>query len=85
MTEHKCPDCGSAMEEGYIPDYGYGSIKQLTWQPGQPKPAWIFDGIKSPNDWQARTIVAYCCTNCGLLKFVALNKRTAQGTQTETQ
>jgi Domain of unknown function (DUF6487) len=75
MNEQKCTDCGSPMEEGYIPDYGHGGVLQLSWQPGQPKPAWFRPCIKTPNEWSSRKVVAYCCTNCGLLKLFAIHER----------
>jgi hypothetical protein len=43
--------------------------------PDQPKPGWFPPRIKAQNQWHARSVVAYCCTNCSLLKLVVLSKR----------
>ena len=32
MTQDTCPECGSAMEEGFVPDMSYAQILQLAWQ-----------------------------------------------------
>jgi hypothetical protein len=51
---------------------GLAFAQDLDAFPDQPRPGWFPPRIKAQNQWHARSVVAYCCTNCGLLKFVAL-------------
>jgi len=73
MTQNSCPECGSTMEEGFIPDKSYGVLLQSRWQRGIPEDA-KFLGIKSGvklNMKESAKITAYRCTKCGFLKFYA--------------
>jgi Domain of unknown function (DUF6487) len=74
MTQNACPDCGSAMEEGFIPDVSYGAVLQLAWHPGTPEDKKIL-GLKSGgvklNMKESVKITARRCTKCGFLKLYA--------------
>jgi len=62
------------MEEGFIPDMGYGNATQLVWQRGIPENK-KFLGLKSRavklNENEYVKISARRCTKCGLLKLYA--------------
>ena len=73
MTENACPECGSAMEEGFIPDASYAVVLQSAWQRGRPEIAKIFglsNGVKL-NKQETVPIAAVRCTKCGFLKLYA--------------
>ena len=74
MTHNACPECGSVMEEGFIPDLGYGQFRQLAWQRGVPedrKFLGLLDNGVKVNLAQLVNITARRCTKCGFLKFYA--------------
>jgi DNA-directed RNA polymerase subunit RPC12/RpoP len=70
MTQNACPECGSAMEEGFIPDMTWGGVLPSAWHPGQPQRAWL-TGVKYKAE-QIVPLTAYRCTKCGLLKLYAI-------------
>jgi ribosomal protein S27AE len=74
MTQNACPDCGAAMEEGFIPDMAHGNALQLAWQRGIPENK-RFLGLKTRavqlNESEWVKITARRCTKCGLLKLYA--------------
>jgi len=73
MTEPKCTDCGTPMEEGFIPDLNHAAIAQTTWHRGKPEPT-RFLGIKTGVKVDKKEFVpitAYRCTSCGVLRFYA--------------
>ena len=74
MSYQVCPDCGTAMEEGFVPDFTYGGIAQMVWHRGEPESARIL-GMKTGSVKVDRNefvpITAYRCTGCGLLRFHA--------------
>lgn len=66
----QCPKCQNAMEEGFVPDYGFlneGAASQ--WIEGQPEKA-FFSGIKQKGK-KILCIVSQRCTSCGYLEFYA--------------
>ncbi len=70
MTQNACLECGSAMEEGFIPVMmSYGEVRQTAWHAGKPERSWL-GGVKAKED-QVTMITAYRCTKCGLLKLYA--------------
>jgi ribosomal protein S27AE len=74
MTHNACPECGSVMEEGFIPDLGYGQFRQLAWQRGVPedrKFLGLLDNGVKVNLEQLVNITTRRCTKCGFLKFYA--------------
>lgn len=75
MTQNACPECGAAMEEGFIPYMASpGAAMQLAWQRGIPESR-KFLGLKSRavklNENECVRITARRCTKCGLLKLYA--------------
>jgi uncharacterized protein DUF6487 len=74
MTQNECPDCGSAMEDGFILDNAFGAALQLAWQRGIPEDVKLFGlkqgGVKI-NVRESAKIAARRCTNCGFLKLYA--------------
>jgi predicted nucleic-acid-binding Zn-ribbon protein len=64
-----CPKCGRQMEEGYIPDRGYGVVQVAIWISGQPRKAFL-GGI----DIDGKSMVAiqtFRCLECGYLESYA--------------
>ena len=65
-----CPKCESAMEEGFIVDYGAGGDKQPSgWVEGEPvKSFWT--GTKISGKTQL-VVTTYRCAGCGYLESYA--------------
>ena len=73
MMQGACPECGSAMEDGFIPDMTIPQIVQLGWQAGPPEDEKFFGmraGLKV-NLKELMQITARRCTKCGFLKLYA--------------
>jgi hypothetical protein len=73
MTQNACPECGSAMEEGFIPNMGVGGAMQLAWHRGIPedkKFLGMYSGVKL-DIMESVKITARRCTKCGFLKLYA--------------
>ena len=73
MSESTCPDCGKAMEKGFVPDFAYAAIAQMVWHRGEPEPAHLL-GIKTGVKVDKKEFVpitSYRCTGCGVLRFYA--------------
>lgn len=73
MAKQSCSDCGSTMEEGFIPDRTYGSIMQLNWHRGRAEELSVL-GLKLGVNFDLKqmiSVTAMRCTNCGLLKLYA--------------
>ena len=56
------------MEEGFIPDYGYGEKHAAGWHPGAPDKKWW--GLKVDKKVMRR-IESFRCTKCGYLENYA--------------
>jgi hypothetical protein len=72
MTHKACPECGSPMEEGFLPDIAHGQVWELGWQRGPAEPARILgisNGVKLAKGNLA--VTALRCTRCGFLKLYA--------------
>ena len=68
-----CPDCGSAMVDGFIPDATYGAILQTHWYEGDPEKA-TFLGLPTGLKVDRQRMIpvwTYRCSSCGLLKSYA--------------
>ena len=63
-----CPKCNGRMEEGFIPDYGYGEKHAAGWHPGTPNKKWW--GLKVDRKVMRR-IESFRCTKCGYLENYA--------------
>ena len=46
MSEQTCPDCGTGMEKGFVPDFFYAAVLQMVWHKGESEPA-HFMGLKA--------------------------------------
>lgn len=65
----KCPDCGSRMEEGFIPDVSQGACLQAQWHPGPPEKATFF-GLPAGTKVDRKRMLpirTLRCTSCGRL------------------
>jgi hypothetical protein len=74
MTNPTCPDCGSAMEEGFIPDCSPGGAIEALWHRGRPAHV-LFFGFQTSQAkidmTKVLTITSFRCMKCGLLKSYA--------------
>jgi predicted nucleic-acid-binding Zn-ribbon protein len=63
-----CPKCKGAMEQGVIPDQGYGKVWVSSWQRNSEKG--FFGSLKT---WKVKRteIAAYRCMKCGYLESYA--------------
>ncbi len=73
----QCPDCGTEMEEGFIPDWTQGGVLQTCWHRGTAESKTFLGmqmgGVKyDPTNMMP--VTACRCTSCGLLKFYATPK-----------
>lgn len=72
----KCPNCGSPMAEGFIPDAHQSMMTQTFWHPGEAQDQ-KFLGIKTGtkvHKRELRPIRTYRCIHCGLLQSFALDE-----------
>ncbi|MDQ3805899.1 MAG: PF20097 family protein [Acidobacteriota bacterium] len=70
MTDElKCPRCGGAMEEGFLPEYSRNGICETLWVAGQPE-ASAWTGLKTRDKRRYKT-VTYRCGSCGRLESFA--------------
>jgi hypothetical protein len=72
MAQTVCPECGSALEEGFVPGritlgLSSGGYVELAWHAGKP----VGDRARRVKDAKKTKtpITALRCTKCGLLKF----------------
>ena len=74
----QCPDCGTEMEEGFIPDATHGPVWQTCWHRGTAESKTLLGmqtGTGINYDLTNMMPVTACrCTSCGLLKFYAKPK-----------
>ncbi len=63
-----CPKCAGSMEQGVIPDMGYGKVWVSSWQQSSEKG--LLGGLKI---WKKERIeiAAYRCVKCGYLESYA--------------
>jgi hypothetical protein len=75
VRDQTCPDCGSAMEEGFIPDYSEGGPIEALWHRGTADHMLFFGvfktGLPKIDKSKLLTITSFRCTKCGLLKSYA--------------
>ena len=75
-----CSECNAAMEVGFVPDASYMGVWQTCWHRGPAETASsVLDQLRSGagikydrNEMVA--ITAHRCTQCGFLKFYAVEK-----------
>lgn len=71
-----CPKCSSEMEEGFVVDYGYGSVRPSDWVEGEPvKSFWYGTKIADKKQFRVET---YRCVRCGFLESYATEKSEGQ-------
>ena len=75
-VELQCPDCGTEMEEGFIPDAFRWMMLQTCWHRGTAESkAFLGSGTGIKLDRTKMLPITACrCTSCGLLKFYAKPK-----------
>lgn len=76
VTTMICPKCRSEMEEGFVPDYTYGSIKRSYWAKGLPKKS-FWTGLTEPT--RLIPIVMFRCMRCGYPESYAWRNATSPG------
>jgi predicted nucleic-acid-binding Zn-ribbon protein len=69
-TAPRCPKCQKAMEEGHVPDVGYGQVTQAGWARGAPEQRRYFGGIKA-NPKEQLPLTAFRCPSCGYVELYA--------------
>lgn len=58
------------MEEGHVPDIGYGQVRQSQWVPGAAETRRFIGGIKFKEKEQL-PLTAFRCPSCGYVEFYA--------------
>ena len=72
-----CPDCGTAMEGGFVPDVTYGGYDRAHWHRGEAVPK-KFMGIPAGMAVTGARMIpirAMRCPTCGLLRLYATPRR----------
>lgn len=65
----ECPKCRGAMEEGFIKDQDYGSVRTSKWVEGPPEKS-FWEGTKTRGKTQV-DVQTFRCTGCGYLESYA--------------
>ena len=72
-VKKQCPDCGTEMTEGFVPEFGTGGLAgPQFWHPGKPKHK---HDPRVPEEIDPASIIeisVFRCSNCGLLRRYAL-------------
>ena len=66
----RCPKCQKTLEEGHIPDIGYGQATASAWAPGSPDRLRFFGGIRLKKK-ELIPFSAYRCSSCGFVELYA--------------
>ncbi len=66
----KCPKCQKTLEEGHVPDVGYGQVTQSAWAQGPPDRLRFFGGIRFKKK-ELIPFSAYRCPSCGYVELYA--------------
>lgn len=76
-TPRSCPDCGVAMEPGYVPDFAHAGVVPTRWHPRMPEYHHTFFGLEV-GDHQLKVdhaallpVVTWRCPTCHLLRSYA--------------
>ena len=64
-----CAKCQGRMEEGVLPDFGYGQVVPGSWQEGPAERNWL--GSLKVRHKTRHPITAYRCRSCGYLDLYA--------------
>lgn len=70
QTAPRCQKCQKTMEEGYVPDIGYGNVQLASWSPGTPEGRRYMGGIKMRTQ-DLLPLTAFRCPNCGYVELYA--------------
>jgi hypothetical protein len=76
-AERICPECGGAMEAGFVLDIGYGTSMMARWVQGSADMKWYGSVDLSGRD--CRKVTSYRCGGCGLLKSYAIEPANPPG------
>lgn len=69
MRSERCSKCDGRMDQGFVVDEGYGSVRVSRWQPGAPdKSFWL--GVRQKKREQIE-IQTWRCQRCGYLENYA--------------
>lgn len=71
-----CQRCGGELEQGFVPDFGYGAIRAVAWAEGDPEHS-FWTGVTVRHKRQI-PIVALRCMRCGGLEFFAPSPETSE-------
>jgi hypothetical protein len=76
MRTLRCPDCNGEMEEGFVPDFSDGQVKQTFWHPGKPEGQTFFGmkGVDPSIKYELNKMVpitTYRCKKCHVLRAYA--------------
>ena len=75
----RCPECGGAMETGFVLDTTYGVNAVARWVAGRPSRKWWLFGGADVRGRDCREVVSYRCGGCGLLREYATEPTKAPG------
>ena len=64
-----CAKCGGRMQEGFVADYGHGTIIPSRWVKGRPRRSFL-TGTKT-RDQPNFQMAALRCERCGFVEFYA--------------
>jgi hypothetical protein len=67
-----CPKCNGKMEQGFLPDFGYGAVSLGSWHRGLPKRS-ILTGIKVIRSYKI-PLAAFRCSLCGFVELYSNNE-----------
>ena len=69
MATPTCPDCGVAMEGGFVLDQTHGGNAQADWVEGAPEKS-IWTGLRLKGHRRI-PLYAWRCPRCSLVRFYA--------------
>ena len=75
-SNSSCPKCSKPMEQGFVPDFSYGSILVGSWHAGLPKKSFFRRTNVSFKD--GIPIGAFRCSNCGFVELYADQRSAAK-------
>lgn len=81
MTVATCPECGGAMEGGFVASAGSDEVVASEWVGGPPERSWI-TGTRLRGKLRA-SLTALRCGECGFVKLYALAPEAAAAVHSE--
>jgi hypothetical protein len=64
-----CADCGGVLEEGFVCDESYSTVKPSEWVEGLPEPS-VWTGVRLRGKTRL-PMRAFRCIDCGLVRLYA--------------